>query len=347
MRRVITFLLLVVLAVGLPATAAVGASAARTVCTITDPRAIGLSGLVVTNTGYISMSDSNFDKSKIRIFYFDRSCKLLRTVGYPTAAYDPEDVAIGRDGTLYVADIGDNASQRSSIAVWRLAPGSKTPKIFRYAYPDHAHDAEALVLAGDDTPIFVTKDIGIGHLFVPTKTADPSGKPVPLRAAGSFTPTDFNTPNGIGLPGGLLITGGANSPDRSKVVLRTYSTAYEWSVVDGDVAKTITTTAPTVTPLPNEPQGEGIAYSLDGTSLLTVSDLEVDPVKTKILEYASGLTSSAARHSTATLSAVATPTGSHGSGGLPGTALGVIAAAGALLVAGGVVGIARARRRRA
>ena len=328
------------------------AATARTVCTITDPRAIGLSGLIDTGDGFISMSDSNFDKSKIRIFYFGPACKLRRTIGYPTAAFDPEDVAIGHDGTLYVADIGDNASQRNSIAVWRLAPGSSKPKIFRYAYPDNAHDAEAMLLAADDTPIFVTKEVGVSHLFVPTGPADPSGTPVPLKAVGSFRPTDLGTPNGIGLGGGFLVTGGANAADRSKVALRTYSTAYEWRVPDGDVVKAITTTKPAVTPLPNEPQGEAIAYSPDGRTLLTVSDQEVDPVRTPILSYpsalAGGTASGAASGTAGPDGAPSSPKPAASAAGrdsLPTAAIGVVAVVAVLLIGGGVAGIVRARRR--
>ncbi len=337
----------------LPAPAAAAAparvSSGRVVCTITDPSAIGLSGLIVTGNGYISVSDSNIDKSKIRIFYFDKGCKLVRTVGYPTPAYDPEDVAMGTDGTLYVADIGDNAAERSSIAVWKLAPDRKTPKIFRYAYPDHPHDAEAMLLGAGDTPIFVTKDIGVGRLYVPVRSPDPSGKPVPLRAAGTFRPTDFGTPSGVGLGGGLLVTGAANARDRSKVALRTYSTAYEWRVPDGDVVHAITASKPVVTPLPDEPQGEAIAYSRDGSHLVTVSDQETDPVRTSILTYPSGIPAVTA--TSAEPSGVAAAE-THGASpvpgpasGLPGDALGIIAGVGGLLLIAGAVGIGRARRR--
>ncbi len=58
-----------------------------------------------------------------------------------------------------------------------------------------------------------------------------------------------------------MITGAAVSPDRSRVVLRTYAEAYEWDVTDGDVVKAITSGVPRVTPLPDEPQGEAIAYT--------------------------------------------------------------------------------------
>jgi hypothetical protein len=48
------------------------------------------------------------------------------------------------------------------------------------------------------------------------------------------------------------------------------------------VVKAITTGTPRSTPLPNEPQGESIAYSRDGASLLTVSDQEGP---TQLLRY--------------------------------------------------------------
>ena len=267
------------------ATSVAATTAAATVCAVTDPRLVGLSGLVVTRDGFVAVSDSNVDKDKIRIFFLDRACRYLRSVGYPTPAYDPEDLAVGRDGTLYVADIGDNGGTRHSIGVWRLAPGGDRPQLFRYAYPDGAHDAEALVLAADDTPVFVTKEPLRAGVYVPTAAADPSGAPVPLRQAGSFTPTATGTANGLGTLGELVVTGGANSPDRSTVALRTYGDAYEWSVPDGDVLKAITTGVPRVTALPGEAQGESIGYGPGGGEFFTVSDVESDPAGTPVLRY--------------------------------------------------------------
>jgi hypothetical protein len=273
------------IAVAGPATAAVAAAPATTACVITDHRMIGLSGLVVTRTGYAAISDSNTEKRAIRVWLLDQRCHLVRSISYPTAAYDPEDAAVGRDGTIYVADIGDNGSRRSSIGLWRIAPGSTRPHLYRYRYPDHAHDAEALLLAADDSPIFVTKEPGASHLFVPTGPADPSGRPVPLREVGTFTPVVTGTTNGLGIVGNLLVTGGANAPDRTSVALRTYSDAYVWDVPDGDVVAAITTTSPRIVPLPGEPQGESVAFDATGTRLFTVSDREGTPVRTPILEY--------------------------------------------------------------
>jgi len=269
--------------VAVPARAA--AAAATTVCTVTDSRVIGLSGLVATGDGFVAVSDSNLDASKVRIWYLDRRCHVQKSVRYPTRARDPEDLALGRDGTLYVADVGDNDANRPSIAVWRLRPGQTTLKIFRYAYPDGAHDAEAMLLAADDTPVFVTKDPSVARLYVPTAPADPSGTPVPLKQVGTFTLTPTDTGSGVGPLGGLLVTGAAESPDRGRAVLRSYNDAYEWNVTGGDVVAAITGSKPRITPLPDEPQGESIAYTPDGTGYYTVSDEETEPVHTKILRY--------------------------------------------------------------
>ncbi|HEY2795447.1 MAG TPA: hypothetical protein VGJ28_24005 [Micromonosporaceae bacterium] len=260
-------------------------AAARTACTVTDHRVIGLSGLIVTDEGFDSIADSNPDKSAIRVWLLNKACHVTGSISYPTSAYDPEDMALGRDGTIYVADIGDNNQARKTIAVWRIPPGSTHPHIYRYTYPDRAHDAEAMLLSADDAPIFVTKDVGIGEMFTPVGPGDPSGKPVKLRKVGAFDPPTTTTPNFLGFVGGMLVTGGANSRDRSMVALRTYADAYIWTVTGGDVVKAITTTKPRVLPLPNEPQGESIALDPSGKHLYTVSDQEAEPVHTPILEY--------------------------------------------------------------
>ena len=283
-----------------PADAAVSTPTAGTaVCTITNSAAVGLSGLVVTADGYIAVSDSNYDKSKIRIWYFDHSCRVTHSIGYPTAAYDPEDAALGRDGSLYVGDIGDNGMQRTTVTIWRLAPGSRTPKRYRYAYPDGAHDAEALLLTRDDEPIIVTKEPFVANVYEATARPDPSGHPVPLRKIGTLDVRATTTPNGYGIAGSTVVTGGAQSTDRTKVALRTYADAYEWTVSGGDVVKAITTTAPVVTPLSGEPAGESIAYGPGGTSFYTLSDVESTPMRNTIRRYASAVTVPAPRTSAA------------------------------------------------
>src|SRR5690606_10370961 len=95
------------------------------VCTVDDPRAVELSGLVATPDGYVSIVDSQFDSDQVVIVYLDPACQVVRTLGYPTPPRDPEDLAVAPDGAIWVADIGDNITateRRRTIALWRIPP---------------------------------------------------------------------------------------------------------------------------------------------------------------------------------------------------------------------------------
>jgi DNA-binding beta-propeller fold protein YncE len=260
-------------------------------CTISDPQVTEVSGLVVTADGYAVINDSNVERSREKIFFLDGQCRLTRSVGYPSSAFDPEDLAVAKDGTLWVADIGDNttltggsSNRRSSIALWSLAPGSNTPVIHRLAYPDgRARDAEALLIDGAGHPVIITKD-PVGEVYTITQPLPASNaNPAPLTRAGSFRPQATGTANPYGIVGTAVVTGAAMSPDGKRVAVRTMSDAYEFDVADGDVVEAITGgSRPRITPLPSEPQGEGIAYSRDGTEFLTTSD---QPKPSSILRY--------------------------------------------------------------
>jgi hypothetical protein len=282
--------IMVVAAVVAGGPAAAHAPAPATVCTISDQRVTEVSGMVATASGYVVVNDSNLDRSRVRIFTLDTGCAVVSSVSYPSTARDPEDVAVARDGTVWVADIGDNstasggsANRRGTIALWSLPAGAKQPIIHRFTYPDGLpRDAEALLLSGDGTPVIVTKEPA-GEVYVPDgKVQANNTTGVKLRRVGAFTPAKTATPNPLGFIGVELVTGGAVSPDGRRAVVRTMSDAYEFDVPDGDVAKAITTGTPRITPLPNEPQGEAICYSADGRSLLTASD---EPGPTTVLRY--------------------------------------------------------------
>ncbi len=299
MRRVVVSVPLLVTAVGgfaaaawalAPAASAAEAAAGKAVCTITDSRLTEISGMVATASGYVVANDGSDLESHRKIFFLDGKCKLRNTVSYPTLPRDPEDLAQAKDGTIWIADTGDNpggGERRPNIALWRLPKGSTEPTIFRMKYPDGPHDAEALLLAGDGTPIIVTKDLGKAGVYTPT-AALKKGQTVTLRKVGEFTPPKTTTSNPLAAAGRLTVTGGANSPDGSRVVLRTYADAFEFDVTNGDVVGAITTGKPRITPLPDEPRGESITYSADGKSFLTVSETadQAADAQPKILRYA-------------------------------------------------------------
>ncbi|NJC68312.1 hypothetical protein HC031_01045 [Planosporangium thailandense] len=247
-------------------------------CTLSDPQLIGLTGLLARpGGGYVLANTSPQQANPMRVYYLDSKCKVDKAVSYPAAARDPEDLAVASDGTVWVADIGDNPSnggeRRQTIALWKVPSNGGNPVIYRLAYPDGQHDAKALLFGPGDTPIIVTKESsGTAQIYEPTGPLQPNTRQgVPLKNVGSWKPTRTGTANFLGATGQILVTGAAQSPDRKRVALRTYSDAYEWNVPDGDVVKAITTGKPRITPLAGENQGEAIAYSADGASYLTCS----------------------------------------------------------------------------
>jgi len=284
MVRPVTILAATLLGIGLPVLLPDPARAApQRVCRIGDKRLTELSGLVATRTGYVVVNDGSDEPTHRKIFYLDQRCKVTRTVSYPSRPRDTEDLGLAADGTLWVADIGDNSLTRTTIAVWQLAPGSRTPRLFRMSYPDGPHDAEALLLTATGTPIVVTKTVAAASVYVPDAPLS-AGRTTPLRRAGGVTVPVTDTSNPFSLPGRLVITGGAVSPDGHRATLRTYADAFEFDAPDGDLLRAVTSGRPRQIPLPDEPQGESVAYTPDGTALLTVSE-EADGKPAELLRY--------------------------------------------------------------
>ena len=260
------------------AAASANTSGAKPVCTVNDPAVVEVSGLIALQSGYVAINDSNTDASAIKIFYLDGGCKLTRSVSYPNAARDPEDLALGPNGELWVADIGDNIeadSRRQTIAIWTLPQtGNQRPAIHRLTYPDGPHDAEAMLVTASGAVVIVTKNlVGASDVYVIDKLpAANNATGAPLRKVGQVKTLTSDTPLGL-VASRTSVTGAARSPDGKRVVLRTYADAYEWDVPNGDIVKAITTGEPRRTALPSEPQGEAISYSPDGASFLTISDV--------------------------------------------------------------------------
>lgn len=237
-------------------------------CTVNDARITESSGLVAVGDSLYTVNDGG---SRLQVFVLDRACKVVRTITAGLDPYDVEDLARSADGTLWLADLGDNDHSRSTVAI-ELLTEAGTARLFRFSYPDGAHDAEALLLDRAGRPFVVTKD-PLGSSGVYTSTGTPSAtKATPLRKVASLRFSPTGTPGGpVGAIGQLMVTGGAVSPDGTRVVLRTYTDAYLWRAEDGDVAKALAGT-PTRVPLPPTAQGEAITFTPDGRGLLTSTE---------------------------------------------------------------------------
>ncbi len=249
-----------------PASGAAGTG--TTACTITDPRLAELSGLVVVGRSMFAIADGGDDLS---VLVLDDSCAVTDVRTAPVDPYDPEDLAVSGDGTLWVADTGDNGGNRPTVALHALrADGSAS--LYRLTYPDGPHDAEALLLAPDGTPYLVSKEVlGASRVYRPAAELEAGGT-VPLEQVAAVNLTLTGTPGGpVGRAGQLMVTGGAVSRDGRLIALRTYTDAYLWPLTGSDVPAALRA-EPIRIPLPEAPQGEAISFGTDDRDVVIASE---------------------------------------------------------------------------
>jgi hypothetical protein len=247
---------------GAEATAPYGAAITR--CDITDPRLPELSGLTSIGDTMLAMNDGG---DRAEVYVLDGACAVGDVRSADVDPYDPEDMALGADGTIWLADTGDNGQTRETVALIGLRPDGSS-MLTRLTYPDGPHDAEALLLAPDGTPYVVTKEVlGASSVYRPDAPLT-DGATVPMSRVLGLGFTLTGTPGGpVGRAGQLLVTGGAVSADGQRIALRTYTDAYVWPLAGADVVGALSG-EPVRVPLPEAPQGEAIAFAGNNRDLL-------------------------------------------------------------------------------
>jgi hypothetical protein len=176
---------------------------------------------------------------------------------------DWEAVAVGPCGggsCIYIGDIGDNEAKRRSIVVYRVpepegASGTATGvDTLRATYPDGAHDAETLLVAG-------------GRLYIVTKgETGPVGLyrfPAQLQSGTAMKLERVGEPS-LSADADSRITDGAVSPDDQWIVLRSKSALTFYRASELLAGRWRAASTVDLTPL-NEPQGEGLALGAGNT----------------------------------------------------------------------------------
>jgi len=239
-------------------------------CTPTDPAFEELSGLSIAGDKTYGIGDSGTDES---VTVTDGDCAVTGALPVPVDPYDIEDMGVGPDGRLWLADTGDNNRVRQTIALIDVDPASGDGQVHRLTYPDGPHDAEALLIQRDGVPLIVTKEVLVaGGIYRPAGGATVDGLaspgPTALERVGEVRLGPTTTPGGpVPVGGSTLVTGGAVSADGTVAALRTYTDVYLYSAPDGDLVGAMTSTTPVRVALPNQPQGEAIAFTADGDLL--------------------------------------------------------------------------------
>ena len=247
---------------------------ASRLCAVTDPRISESSGLAVDRSRLFTVNDGG---TSLEVYVLDQSCRVTAVLGAGLDPYDVEDLARAADGTLGLADIGDNTRSRRTVALEALREDGQAV-LFRFSYPDGAHDAEALLLDRSGRPFLVTKEPS-GRAGVYTPDGAPSAeRTTALRRVAEVALSPTGTPGGpVGTLGQVLVTGGAVSEDGTLLALRTYTDAYVYAVSDGDVVAALGG-RPLRVPLPATAQGEAIAFDGAGADLLVTTEGSPFPV---------------------------------------------------------------------
>ena len=314
-----------VFALGLVPRPAAGGQA-EVLLRIGDPRVLEASGLAASQRHAGVLWTHNDSGDAARLFAIGRDGRVLATLRFAgVQARDWEAMAVGRDDrgepALFAGDIGDNLGVWPSVTVYRVAEPARlrdaTARAERYRlrYPDGPRDAEALLVDPRANRLYVaSKDEAGGSLY--QAPAELRGDRVNLLRRVGRVPAS--------------VTDGAYSPDGRLLVLRDYRAAYVYAASGGRLA---------TVPLPLQQQGESIAFSADGGSLLAGSEGAGSEVWRVPLPEAATPAVTTTRPPPA--APPATPPPRSRTGPLPAVALAAVVA---LLAV--TAGVARSRRRR-
>lgn len=193
-----------------------------------DPRITESSGLAVSSVHPDLAYTVNDSGSAAEVFAIDLASGDVVGVTKIRASFRDVEALALRDGTLWIADVGDNRAQRDDTALYAIdEPGRTSHTVaarrFPVALTGGPADVEALLAQpGSDRLFLVTKTITAAKVLSASESdLDPDRV------------TTFE-PVGAGLP--PLVTDGSFSPDGSRVALLSYGFVStvdpsDWSVV--------------------------------------------------------------------------------------------------------------------
>lgn len=222
------------------------------VCTHTNPEIKETSGLARSTYKRKVLFLHNDSGDKARFFAVSRKCntRAVFTVN-GVKALDWEDMAPGPDHTLWFGDIGDNGEKRASITVVRvkepreIRDRSVKSTSYELAYPDGAHNAEAMMIRPKSGRLYViTKNLVAGAIYRAPAVLDPNNVNVMTRIADA--------------PGGL--SGADFARKGGRFVLRGYKSVFIYSKMR---------TEPTRVPVPTDHKfGEAVTWSRSGRAII-------------------------------------------------------------------------------
>ncbi|MCP4451966.1 MAG: hypothetical protein GY809_10920 [Planctomycetes bacterium] len=241
-----------------------------------------ISGLAASrkNPGVLWVHNDSGDRAQI--YAIDVRGRLLSTFLVTGAlARDWEDIAVGPGpeanvSYLYIADIGNNRGKRPVITVYRVpepsvsltepVPITRTAKVdvITLTYPDQPRDAETLFVDPLTRDIYIISKREMSNRLYCV--------PYPQSGEGE-TKMQLKATLGIGYAvGGDMSSDGRFAVVRSAFGAVMYERAAKKAVWEAFKQK------PVAIPVKSEPQGEAIAFDVEGRGYYTISEGKKQPI---------------------------------------------------------------------
>ena len=253
--------------------------------TVTAPEIAEASGIVASrqNPGVLwTHNDSGYPGS---VFALSTNGTALGRYYIPTVFYGNfEDIAVGPGSSpehqyIYLADIGDNFTNRTSIRVFRFPEPavypyfSNAPPILpvvaaqeiEMTYPDRPYDAEALMIDPLTGDLFIaTKETNSARIYMTTRAKLDAGGPIELAFVREMSFSGFRS-----------VSAGDISFDGRLICMRRNGRAWTWTRSASQTVSNALATTGTTQPVATNPEdinGEAIGFSATGLGYFTISE---------------------------------------------------------------------------
>lgn len=250
----------------------------------TVPAELGeLSGLAASTRHEGIFWAHNDSDNAFRVYALEDSGKIRATMTLTGAKpTDLEDIAVGpcepraeAPPCLYLADTGDNFQRRKEVRLFRLpepeqlADATLPVETLAFTYPDGPHNVESLVI-----------DARSGQLAVITKTPESLGDVYSLEGLGPSVTGKAVKLGTLRAPQDVdrLTTGAALDPSGERLLLRTYTRAWEVRGPKAQRLQELTAGEVAEVPAASQAQAEAITFTPGGRGYLLGSEFTGQPL---------------------------------------------------------------------
>ncbi|MDQ3190561.1 MAG: hypothetical protein M3Q58_03120 [Bacteroidota bacterium] len=241
-----------------------------------NPEINEASGMVVSRSNPDLIWIHNDSKDKSRLFLIDYNGKDKGSFNVKNAENrDWEDIAIGPGpikgiNYIYVADIGDNDSNYDIKYIYRFPEPNlnglefpvkskiKNAEKISFQFPDGNKDAETLMVDPYSKDIYIVskREAAVNIYLLPYPQS--INEVITIKHIGTI---DIQQ-----------AVAGDISEDGKEILIKTYSNIYYWSRKEKQTVEQTLKKTPKRLPYYIEPQGEAVAWKVDGTGYFTVSE---------------------------------------------------------------------------